>query len=108
MKKKITLEELDAIHNFIRESRHHFEYMGCRACELMICIPNWLKIVLINYPLVDYISYHPSAEIERRKLYDFEIRPHYTDEVVLFFKDYHINPDYFKPAIHVIQFEDKK
>jgi uncharacterized membrane-anchored protein YitT (DUF2179 family) len=41
------------------------------------------------------------------KYFDIEVQPHYKDEVVVFFKDYHVNPESLKPMIYEIKTQEE-
>ena len=53
-------------------------------------------------------SYEESAQlVEINKYFDIEVQPHYKDEVVVFFKDYHVNPESLKPMIYEIKTQEE-
>lgn len=106
--KSIQREELDAIHHFIRLAIYDFHKMNCQSHELIICLPNWLQRIMRYYPMTIGVTLEQSQDLNFSRFYDIEVQPHFKNEVVLFFKEYHINPDYFTPAIHVISFEDEE
>ncbi|MNR04939.1 hypothetical protein D3C85_1209370 [compost metagenome] len=103
--KSITREEIAAIHNFIREARFDLNAMNYNSDELVICLPNWLQQLLRAYPMINYVDFETARVLDDSRYFDIQVQSHFKDEVVMFFKDYHINPSFFTPAIHVINFE---
>ncbi|MDI1306419.1 MAG: hypothetical protein PSX42_16455 [bacterium] len=106
--KSINQSEILAIHNFLRSAINDFHAMNCQSDELIISLPNWLKFILRSYPMVNYVDHNTAIMLEHTKYFDIKIQSHYKDEVVVFFQDYHINPSFFTPAIHIINFENEE
>ncbi|MFV8370849.1 hypothetical protein [Flavobacterium sp. LB2P74] len=106
--KSINQSEILAIHHFLRSAIYDFHAMNCQSDELIISLPNWLQIILRSYPMVNYIDHNAAILLTHSKYFDIKIQPHYSDEVVVFFKDYHINPSFFTPFIHIINFENEE
>lgn len=81
---------------------------NCQSDELIISLPNWLQQLLRSYPMVNHVDYNMKMILEHSKYFDIKIQPHFTDEVAVFFKDYHHDPSFFTPAIHIINFENEE
>ena len=109
MRKKIEKYELLHIHNFLQGAIYEFQKMNVRSNELLITLPNWLKYILRSYPMQYAVtSYEEVAQlVEINKYFDIEVQPHYKDEVVVFFKDYHVNPESLKPMIYEIKTQEE-
>jgi hypothetical protein len=109
MRKKIEKHELLKIHNFLRSAIYEFKEMNIRSNELLITLPNWLKHILRSYPMQIAVSSYlePVQLYEINKYFDIEVQPHYKDEVVVFFKDYHVNPENLKPMIYEIKTQEE-
>lgn len=106
--KSINQSEILAIHNFLRSAIYDFRVMNCQCDELIISLPNWLQIILRSYPMVNYVDHNAAILLTHSKYFDIHVQSHYKDEIVVFFKDYHINPSFFTPAIHIINFENEE
>jgi hypothetical protein len=103
--KQINKSEILAIHNFLMCAIYDFHAMNCQSDELIISMPNWLQQLLRWHPIIKYLDYNEPMSLEHSKYADIKTQPHYSDEVVVFFKDYHINPQSFSPKIHLIQID---
>ncbi len=106
--KSINQSEIQAIHHFLRSAIYDFYAMNCQRDELIISLPNWLQMILRSYPMVNYVDHNAAILLTHSKYFDIQIQSHYKDEIVVFFKDYHINPGLFTPAIHTINFENEE
>lgn len=106
--KSINKSEILALHNFLMDAIHYFITLNCQSDELIISLPNWLQQLLRSYPMVSHLDDNLKMILEHLKYFDVKIQPHYTDEVVVFFKDYHIHPEKLAPKIHTINFEDEE
>lgn len=106
--KKINQSEILAIHHFLRSAIHDFHAMNCQSGELIISLPNWLQIILRSYPMVNYVDHNAAILLTPSKYFDIQVQSHFKDEIVVFFKDYHINSSFFTPAIHIINFENEE
>jgi hypothetical protein len=106
--KSINQSEILAIHNFLMGAIDEFSASNCKSDDLIISIPNWLHQLLRSYQMRNYLDYNRVMALEHSKYFDVKIQPHYSDEVVVFFKDFHINPNFFPPAIHTINFENEE
>ncbi|SDX10943.1 hypothetical protein [Flavobacterium degerlachei] len=106
--KSINKSEILAIHNFLRDAIYHFRVMNCNPDELIVSLPNWLQQLLTSYPMTNYLDHSLAMILEHSRYFDVKIQYHYSDEVVVFFKDYHLNPIFFKPVIHTINFEKEE
>lgn len=106
--KSINQSEILAIHHFLRSAIYDFHAMNCQSDELIISLPNWLQIILRSYPMVNYTDHNAAILLTHSKYFDIQVQPHFKDEIVVFFKDYHINSGFFTPAIHIINFENEE
>lgn len=107
MRKQIEKHELDNIDNFIREKLYDLNAIGCRTHKIIIGIPNWLKELIVVYNREKFSR--PFMD-DQKQLWYFgsKVQPHYSDEVVVFFENYHYDPERFKPAIHKINFKNEE
>jgi hypothetical protein len=106
--KSINKSEILAIHNFLRDAIYDHRAMNCNPDELIISLPSWLQQLLISYPMTNYLDHNTAMILEHSRYFDVKIQCHYRDEVVVFFKDYHFNPSFFKPVIRKINFENEE
>lgn len=106
-RKQISYHELDNIYNFIRESIYDLNRLGCQTHEIVIAIPNWFKELLFCYNKQRFptFTWNDSNQV---LFFGVKIQYHYTDEIVVFFQDYHFDRETFKAVIHVIKFENEK
>jgi hypothetical protein len=107
MRKTIEKHELLKIYNFLCSAIYEFKEMNIRSNELLITMPNWLKHILRSYPMQYAVpsDLEPVQLYEINKYFDIELQLHYKDEVVVFFKDYHVNPERLQPMIYEIKFQ---
>jgi len=101
--KQINKSEILAIHNFLMGAINDFHAMNCRSNELIISMPNWLQQLLHWRPIINYLDYNEPMSLDHSKYADVKIQPHYSDEVVVFFKDYHQISEYIMPRIYKIK-----
>lgn len=106
--KSISKSEILAIHNFLMNAIHDFYAMDCDSDDLIISLPNWLQQLLRWQPIHKYLDFNDAMSLEDSKYADIKTQPHYSDEVVVFFKDYHIHPEKLAPKIHTINFENEE
>lgn len=80
------------------------ELRGCYHDKIVILIPNWIKPFFNMYlrSVYNFGQPYPFAV----KIYGIRTQPNYNDEIVIFYEDYHLNPERFKPAIYTIKFEE--
>jgi hypothetical protein len=101
--KQINKSEILAIHNFLMSAIYDFKAMNCQSDELIISMPNWLQELLRWRPMIKYLDYNELMSLEYFKYANIKTQPHYIDEVVVFFKDYHLNPEKLTPRIYEIK-----
>tara|TARA_R110000868_G_scaffold44253_1_gene147940 strand:+ start:305 stop:649 length:345 start_codon:yes stop_codon:yes gene_type:complete len=106
--KSINQSEILTIHNFLLDAILDFKSMNCKSDELIISLPNWLQQLLRCYPIRKNLDFNDAMSLQHSKYFDVKTQTHYSNEVVVFFKDYHINPSFFTPAIHTINFENEE
>lgn len=109
MRKSIEKHELLKIHNFLRSTIYEFKEMNIRSNELLITLPNWLKHILRSYPMQYAVpsDLEPVQLYEINKYFDIEVQPHYKDEVVVFFQNYHLGNEKFSPRIYEIKTQEE-
>jgi hypothetical protein len=109
MKRVIEPEEINKVHNFVLNSIYEFLKLNVQSSELIICLPNWLKHLLLRYPMHYSVpfshNYDPRIIFEIEKFFDVSTQPHYKDEVVVFFQNYHLGNEKFSPRIYEIKIQ---
>lgn len=106
MKKTITEKEMNSIYLHIQNSIFDLQSAFVFKKEIAILMPDWLKGIMQRNPLVIYAGFSDKETIDARYA-GIKVYPHYQDEVVVFFKDYHVNTNMFKPMIYQIKTEDE-
>lgn len=101
--KKITREELNNILDFIRNEVYRLKWETNTPDKILIMLPNWfLEVFLMS--LRESFNRDEFHYLKQR-FEGVKTQPHYADEIVVFFEDYHFNPERFSPKIHLIQIE---
>lgn len=101
---KITNEEMQSIYHFIRQSVYDFKHLTPNHNRIIIAIPDFMLYFLTNYPIYEYRGMDtPIKELSEYLFYGVKVQPHYANEIVVFYQDYHFNPEIFKPKIHIIK-----
>ncbi|MFV8351576.1 hypothetical protein [Flavobacterium sp. XS2P14] len=104
--KKITIKELENILDFIKNEVDRLKWETNTPDKILIMLPNWfLEVFLLSLRgLYNRDEFH----YLKQRFEGIKTQPHYADEIVIFFEDYHINPSFFTPAIYTINFENEE
>ena len=103
--KKVTNQEMQEIFNFIRQSVYEFKELNFNGEEIIIALPNWLICFFQHYPMYEYRGFDvPVEQFNEYLFFGIKTQPHYTDEIVVFYKDFHYCPDKDTYKIHLIKF----
>jgi hypothetical protein len=102
---KITNVEMQNIYHFIRQSVYDLKHLTNSHRDIKVAIPSWILYLFKNYPMYEYRSLDtPRNQLSENLFCGIEVQPHFKNEIVVFYTDYHINPERFKPSIYEIQF----
>lgn len=71
--------------------------------KIMIMLPNWF-FNFFSWFLRESFNRDEFHHLKQR-FEGIKTQPHYADEIVVFFEDYHFNPDRFASKTHIIKFE---
>lgn len=102
--KSITPREIDNILHFVRlKSLDLQKYYNIQPEKIIVAIPNWIVYVIMDAPMYK-INYSPYPD----KWADWTLcgvkkQPHYKDEIVVFFENYHYDPERFMPQVYEIK-----
>ncbi len=102
-KKNITNQELNEILDFIRNEVDRLKWETNTPDKILIMLPNWFLEYFI-FSLRN-IFHRDEFHYLKQRFEGIKTQPHYTDEIVVFFEDYHFNPERLSPKIHIIKFE---
>jgi hypothetical protein len=98
---EITTDKLDEIIDFIgRERSILMSRINCSSQdELIVLIPEWLLNILSHY-----ISSIVSQPLDSNTLYIYgcRVQYNYRDEIIVFYKSYHVNREVFQPRFYTI------
>lgn len=104
--KEISTEELQEITDFIQTEQLRLKELLRHSSvdSITILMPNWLVQTFKYHFYTNVKSVDPILNSAGSTDYFFgcEVKPHYKDEVVVFYKDYHINPKFLEPKIYTI------
>jgi hypothetical protein len=103
---KVTLEEIEEIHCFIRREEHRLKCnIPCSQHDkVIVSLPSWL-LIFIKMAISEALSSHAIFSLDETKpmfFYGCKIQFNYTDEVVVFYEDYYLNRELYKPGIYQI------
>lgn len=100
---KISKTTIEEITSFI--GRESFELKAKLKHEdsnkVVVAIPDWLFSIFKYYYNIN-VSGLPELEGSLSYFYGCRIQPHFKDEVVVFYQDYHLDPKLFEPKIYTI------
>ena len=103
---KIYHEEMQSIYHFIQQSVYDLKRLTPYHDRIIVACPEYLIYFFKNYPVYEYRNQDtPFNELREYNIYGVKVQPHYANEIVVFFQDYHFNPEIFKPKIHIIKNE---
>ena len=105
--KKITHQEIQEIYNFIRQSVYELNRLTPNNDEIVIALPSWLIYLFQHSPIREYrgIDVFPERIMEYVFM-GIKTQPHYTDEIVVFYKEFQYCRDTTTYKIHQIQFDN--
>lgn len=102
----ITNEQMQGIYQFLRKAIYEYKHhLTSDHKRIIIAMPNFLLYFLYQFPMYEYRNGTPVNELSEYLFEGVKIQPHYTNEIVVFYEDYHFNPEKFKPQIHIIKNE---
>ncbi|MEO6176959.1 MAG: hypothetical protein ABIP27_17530 [Flavobacterium circumlabens] len=103
---KITREEMQSIYQFIFQSVYDLKLLTPYHDRIIVACPEFIIYFLKNYPKYEYRNQDtPFNELREYNIYGVKVQPHYANEVVVFYQDYHHNPEIYKPKIYIIKNE---
>ena len=107
MKIEITNAEMQNIYHFIRQSVYELKHLTSNHENIIIAIPSLLMYCLKNYPMYEYRGLDvPENQLSENLFYGVKTQPHFNNEIVVFYSEYHCDPGLFKPRIHQIKTTD--
>jgi hypothetical protein len=103
---KVTLEEIDNIQRFIQNESFRLKYNlpNYQHDKIVVSLPSWL-LIFIKMAIRETLSSNAifsSDKTEPIFFYGCRVQFHYTDEVVVFYEDYYLNRELYKPGIYQI------
>lgn len=69
--------------------------------KVVITMPDWLLQIFKAY-FRTTVSYSEEEKLLESFFYGSRVQPHFKNEVVIFYRDYHMNPKLFEPKIYAI------
>lgn len=99
----VNKEVLEEIATFIGEElfrlKGKLQYLDID--KTVVSMPDWLLQMFQAY-FRTTVSYSERQELLASHFYGSKIQSHFKNEVVVFYRDYHMNPELFEPKIYII------
>ena len=104
MKIELTNAEMQNIYYFIRKSVYELKHLTSNHENIIIAMPSLLMYCLKNYPMYEYRGLDvPENQLSENLFCGVKAQPHYNNEIVVFYSDFYINPEFFKPRIYQLK-----
>lgn len=107
-KKSVSHDEIRAMMHFIEYeiNKLKMQLNHPDQSKIVIMLPNWITMFFVLYNREQIYNYQiPLADF---RFFGVKTQPNCLDEIVVFYEDYHYDPERFKPAIYLIRFEIEK
>lgn len=104
MKIELTNAEMQNIYHFIRQSVYELKHLTSNHEKIIIAMPNLIVYFFKNYPMYEYRGLDvPENQLSENLFCGVKTQPHFNNEIVVFYADYYINPEFYKPRIYQVK-----
>jgi hypothetical protein len=105
--KKISNIEIEHIFRFVRDEvyKHKRQLRPYEWNKITVALPDWLAYFILDSPRVVVNDSGLPHDRYPSSFYGVKRQPHYKDEIVVFYDDFHYNPELFKPSIYQFKIE---
>jgi hypothetical protein len=105
----ITNAEMQNMYYFIRQSVYELKHLTSDHKNIIIAVPSLILYFFKHYPMYEYRGLDvPVNELSENLFCGVKTQPHFNNEIVVFYTEYHCNPELFKPRIYQIKMLNEK